>query len=217
MIWNSGVSSPPPFPGNPLPFKVSQSSLSWSLKTSLPCACTIKAPQSHCKVTTQVTLASSRGSQGECQVVASECEYKETKLGCRKQCVVVDHRLHSRVLASRPPILSPDIHAMFDGVKIAMDGMDRESTFSDYCILHHRNLLTCLLKLRDPIRSYRWFSMTLSLQERTYKFSNPLYIVVSYVLVSLYLLWTVFERMHQISIDGWHYNHNPYHSDINLC
>ena len=57
-----------------------------------------------------------------------ECEYKETKL---PQCVVVDHRLHPRVLTSRPPILSPDIHAMFDGVKIAMDGMDKESTFSD--------------------------------------------------------------------------------------
>ena len=37
------------------------------------------------------------------------------------------------------------------------------------------------------------------------------------LLVSLYLLWTVFERMHQISIDCWHYNHNPYRPDINLC
>ena len=91
---------------------------------------------------TQVTLVISRGSQGESQVVASECEYKETKLGCREQCVVVDplhgvlvgglarpggllhhHRLHPGVLTSRPPVLNSDIHAMFDGIKI------------EYCIL----------------------------------------------------------------------------------
>ena len=139
-----------------------------------------------------------------------ECEYKETKLGCPSALWWITDSIPE----SWPPALQSWVQTYMQCLTVLrsqwMEWTEKVPSLTSVSSIIKICLHVCSSYeiQEDRTGDSLWQCLR---REESLQFSY------CRLLVSLDLVWTVFERMHQISIDCCHYHHNPYCPDINLC